>query len=172
MPDTTTLLSKFLYGTLPQMEAGPGGVIERSTTQAATIADTNETTLFTFSLPANTLSENGKGVRITAFGTYGATVNNKTIKVKFGATTIADTGAAAANGTAWHVIGTILRTGAATQLTSAVRMVGAFASGSGVSMPTTPAEDTTAAIAIVVTGTNGTAAANDIVFRGAVVELL
>jgi hypothetical protein len=177
--DLTTALSNFL-GTLmggrASLPVGGGtataqvsGVLSVNTTEASTGADTNETDLWTYSLPANTLNANGKSVRITAWGTTAANTNNKTFQLYFGATglrSMSTTGSA--NG--WHYTATVTRTGASAQLSVGVGLVG----GGGIQNPliSTPAADTTGAITIKVTGTNGVASANDIVFRGAIVEVL
>src|SRR6185369_2057528 len=47
-------------------------------------ADTTEDTLQTFSIPAATLRTVGDRLRIVAGGTYGATTDSKTVKVKIG----------------------------------------------------------------------------------------
>lgn len=149
----------------------PSGFLTKSVTTASTPADTNETDLWTYSLPANTLDANAKGVRITVFGSYAANGNNKTIKLYFGATVISDSGAAAANGTNWRFDATVLRTGASAEVANVLRVIGAYAAGTGNSH-STPAADTTGAITIKMTGQNGTANAGDIIFRGATVEII
>jgi hypothetical protein len=146
----------------------PSGVITASTTQAATIADTNETDLWTYTLPANSLNANLKGVRIHVFGTFGATANNKTIKLYFAGTQIGAL-TSAGNNVAWEMLGTVLRTGASSQLAGGAINVDLSSQRAVV---TTPAGDTTTGLIIKMTGQNGTAAANDIVFRGAIVEYL
>jgi hypothetical protein len=178
--DLTTALSNFL-GTLmggrASLPVGGGtataqvsGVLSVNTTEASTGADTNETDLWTYSLPANTLNANGKSVRIRAWGSCAATANNKTIRLYFGATVLRIVANAAAinNGT-WHVDAVVVRTAATAQTASAWKWepIG----GIGMST-TTPAETLASAVAIKVTGQNGTAAANDVVFSGAIVEVL
>jgi hypothetical protein len=144
-------------------------VLSVSTTQAGTGANTDETDLWTYSLPANTLSANGKGVRIRIFGTYAGNGNTKTVRSKFGATSLTAV-AGAPNDGMWRVDAVVIRTGASAQIGSADHADNAI--GYRSASLTTPAEDTTGAITIKVTGTNGTANANDIVFRGAIVETL
>ena len=145
-------------------------VLTVSTTQAGTPASTAETTLWTYSLPANTLSANAKGVRVTVFGSFAANTNTKTLRLKFGATTVfSESGAGAFNGNGFVASGVVVRTGASAQVGIGNMM---FGGGAATDAPVTPAEDTTAAIAIAFTGENGIASANDIVFRGAIVEAL
>lgn len=162
------------------MPAGTGsgtyvtsGVLTASTTQVGTGADTNETDLWTYSLPANTLSANGKGVRVTVFGSCASNTNAKTIKTYFGSTVVVSNATSNASTVIWQAEAVILRTGASAQLSEGWTLAGGTNSlnNNGLAL-TTPAETTTGAIVIKVTGQNGTAVANDIVFRGAVVEYM
>jgi hypothetical protein len=145
-----------------------GGVLSVNTTEASTGADTNETDLWTYSLPANTLNVNGKGVRVTAWGVNAANVNNKTWKVYFGSTAVYALGPSALNGSSFRVVMEVARTGAAAQIAAAFGGAG----GTLTTATAAPAGDTTGAITIKVTGQNGTASASDIVFKGAIVEVL
>jgi hypothetical protein len=120
-------------------------------------------------MPANTLNANGKGVRVTVWGNTGANANSKTFKCYFGATS-GTFGPGAYNTQGFVFQFVIVRTGASAQL---MYMNGAVsASSPGIAASLAPAEDTSGAVIIKFTGTNGTASANDIVFRGAIVELL
>ena len=77
-----------------------------------------EDDLMTYSLPASFLSTNGDSMYFEAAGTVANNANAKRIRVKFGATTILDTGAAGiavATAYDWVVRGRVVRTGAATQ---------------------------------------------------------
>lgn len=151
--------------------AGVGGTLT-GTTSTATIADTNETVLYTHSVAARALWKDGQAIRIKAFGSVSANANTKQVRVRIGGvagTLLADTTALAANNKKWTIEATLIRTGATTQV-----YFGEALSNDAVCPPTasTAAVDLTAALDLVVTGTNGTAAANDIVFLGAVVEYL
>lgn len=126
----------------------------------ATIADTNETTLKTYTLPANAFGANGiKGLEIEAYGRFGATANNKTVKIKFG-TVVFTSGALADNAKNWAFKGKVIRVSASVQV-----IVGEFIHDTAVVTLSNVAgaESETAAIVILVTGQNGTAAANDII---------
>lgn len=149
-------------------DAGVGGVLTVSTTSAQTGANTNETDLWTYSLPANTLSANTYGVRVTAWGSLAANGNTKTVRGYFGATVVSTQGGGF-NGTGFRHVFEVFRTGASAQVGQGGAWVNA---GTAMNTPVTPAEDTTGAITIKITGTNGTANAGDIVFRGAMVEFL
>jgi hypothetical protein len=144
-----------------------GGVLTVNTTQASTTAVVTEEDLWTYSLPANTLSANNKAVRITVFGRTAANANNKDIKLYFAGTVVAAR-SGAFNAQVWMLTATVIRTGASAQL--------AIGQGStntdDRNTRTTPAGDTTTALTIKMTGQNGTASANDIIFDGATVELL
>lgn len=156
-------------GGTPAAQAVINGTLTTSTTSTCTAANTTETDLWTYSLPAGALSADGRGVRITAFGTNAANANVKVVRGYFGGTSFVAQNAAA-NGVNWRVTYEILRSSATAQVLSGI----AFSS-TGVGGPTayaTPAETMANAITIKVTGQNGTAAANDICVKGAIVETI
>lgn len=86
-----------------------------SVTQTGNTAAT-ETTLFSYVLPVNELS-NMDGLAFEASGTFAATAAvDKRIKVKFGTTTIYDSGVLAiTTAESWVLHGTITRSGNASQ---------------------------------------------------------
>lgn len=144
-------------------------VLTTNTTTAGTAANTTETDLWAYTMPAATLDANGEGVRITVFGTTANNTNSKTVRVYFGATafTVLSTTSAAVS---WRAVIEVIRTGATAQVGTGMSLA-----GGAIAMTTpvlTPSDDTAAAIVLKVTGQNGTSAANDIVFRGATVELI
>ena len=143
-------------------------LITSSTVAAATGADTNETTLWQFTLPANFLKEDGRGIRINAYGSFAANGNTKTVKVYFGSNSHTVV-SGAANGTSWWTYLTYLRTGASAQQRFNLSGFGGTVNASTVS---TPSEDLSAPVLLKITGTNGTGSANDIVFSGVIVELI
>lgn len=155
--------------------ATASGVLTVNTTQAATGANTTETDLWTYSLPANSLSADGKTVRITAYVLTAANANNKTVKLYFGSQLVNTTTAVALNAGLVQLQMDVTRTAAATQELIGKTIYGA-ADGSAITAQRSDhingTQDTTTAITIKVTGQNGTAAANDIVFRSALVEAL
>jgi hypothetical protein len=167
--DINTFLTRFLYRRLPKADfGGPVVVLDRSTTQAATGANTTATDLYSYTMQANTLGTNGEAVRIIASGTTAANANNKRIDIKFGGTIVSGNDFTT-SGDAWHLEATVYRTGAATQVADGV----ALRSSNIMDIRTaTPTIDLTAAVAITVVGTNTVASANDIVLRTARVELL
>lgn len=143
--------------------------LSSSVTQVCTTADTNETDLWNFSLPAGTLATNGQALRFTAMGTYGATANNKTLKLYLG-TTSYSTDTTASSAGQWSTVGTIVRTAATTQqaLVWGAISGGTFRGGSLSALAETLAN----ALAVKITGTNGTAAANDICFKSGFLEFV
>jgi hypothetical protein len=106
-------------GTATSTYSRVGGAAKVNTTSVGNVG-AGEDDLMTYSVPANSLSTNGDFLEFSCAGTFAANVNNKRIRVKFGATTIVDTTALAINGGSWRCTGTIVRTGAATQKCSAV----------------------------------------------------
>lgn len=142
--------------------------------------------LAVYSIPANTLFAAGTGVEITAYGSFGATANNKRIKiivnpatavvgstVGAGGTTICDTGTVATNGGGWQVSGNVFKygvPGSNTQLgISNGAIVGAVHAGT--SAPAAITANEGAAILVAITG-NATTAASDIVFNCLEVEAM
>jgi hypothetical protein len=182
MPSTgsanTDIVAILGGNTLDGAAALPGiasRVLSATATPVATAADTNETDLFSYTVPANLLGANAKGLRLTAWGVTGATANGKTVNVKFGGTTVLTSAAQAINDNFWRVQVEILRSGASAQTAVGIVQYGANSGSASTTtrgVQTTAAIDTTAAIIFKVTGLNGTAAANDIILRGAIVETL
>lgn len=132
-------------------------------------------TLYTYTVPANTLSADGQSLRIVTVATTAANANNKTYLITFGATTIFNTTAAGFNNDHLYVTCDLLRTGAATQKAicfSSTTEINALTNGAGanlVSTITTPAETLSGAVAMLFRGTTPTAAA-DLTARYATVD--
>ena len=133
--------------------------------------------LLVYSLPANAFDQSGRGIQITAAGKFGATANNKDVKIIFnpatavvgstvgaGGTTIADTGVVATNGTGWEVSAQVFKYGANGSNTQigihSQAQIGAAVASLLVPSLITAVEN--AAILIAVTG-NATTATTDIV---------
>lgn len=124
---------------------------------------TGEDDLMTYSLPGNYLSADGDSVPFEATGTVANNANQKRIKIKFGATTILDTGATGiATGTAydWVARGRIVRTGAATQDAYAQLWLGTTLAFSDFTSPT---ETLSSAVTFKFTGETNAASNNDVV---------
>lgn len=161
-----------LRGTLntliQSINANVGGLLNAQTGSTGTAANTTETTLQQYTMPANTLSAAGQSLRITCFGTTAANGNTKTIKLYFGASVVSS-GALTVSNKNWQYQLIVMRTGAATQAVT----------GSGIADATpitiysnAGTASLTAGVLIKCTGENGTASANDIVATGMITELL
>ncbi len=154
----------------PINNPSPGSQVENvNTTAVGTDADTVEKDLITYSLPANRLGVDGQAIRITAWGSVAANGNTKTIRLDFGATTIRAIGPSAMSGLDWRIGGLVIRTGATTQDAVATEFLDVSAQDTTI---TAPAETLSGAIVVKITGENGTAAANDIVCEGMMIEFI
>ena len=142
----------------------------------ATAADN---VLAVYTLPAGSFAAAGQGVNIIAQGSFGATANNKRVKiivnpatavvgstVGAGGVTVADTAVVATNGGGWAVEANVFKYGAAgsnTQLgLHQQAQVGAAVAALLAPAPITAAES--GAILIAITG-NATTAVSDIIFN-------
>lgn len=96
-------------------QAKVGGVVYVSNTTVGNVGS-GEDDLMSASISAATLETNTQCLCFEAHFTTAANANNKTVKIKFGATTLYDSTAVAANDDRLHVHGVIYRTGAATQI--------------------------------------------------------
>jgi len=127
---TDTLTNKTL--TDPAVNAGggsetliPEGVINYDSTQADN-SGAGETDLISFSLPANSLSANGKGVRVKVHGSFAANANAKTVRLYFGASVmISNDVTTTPNNKSWSFEADIFRDSSSTQEFVASGMVGA-----------------------------------------------
>src|SRR3990167_2219846 len=113
----------------------------------------------TYSLAGGVLGTNGDYVEVIAWGTCGATANNKQIKLYFGATAIMTSTNSPANTVDWNIHAIIARSAATTQDTTANFM--ATSTFTNQNIRTTPAETLSGAVTIKCTGT--ATADNDIV---------
>lgn len=148
----------------------PLGLLTTSVTATCTTAVTTEETLWQYTLPANSLATNGRGVRITIFGSFGATANGKTVRMYFGGSQLYAAASTAINNGPWSYRGEVMRTGATTQVGNGLLHGGQATQF--IQTTNAPAETLTSAVIIKVTGQNGTAAANDICVKSAAVEAL
>ncbi len=142
-----------------------GVLSAQSSATGAANTDTSEDVLFTYALPANTLTSANQVLKIHAWGHCATTGNNKTIKLYFGSEVITS-GVLTDSNKNWHAELTVIRTGASTQqvlgkmVHDTVNITDYSAAG---------AETETGAITIKVSGQSGTAA-NDILCYAMTVE--
>lgn len=146
-----------------------GGVLDVNTTQFSTPADTSEHDAITYSMPANTFNTDGKIIRVTAFGTFGANVNTHDFRIIFGSTAIITALNKAGSGSTWELTADIFRTGVGTQKFLGHGMWG------GNDLPviySAGSEDETTQLDIKIAVKNDVATAGDVVVEGMTVELL
>lgn len=108
---------KIRAGSSTGLLAAVGGIMNVNTTAVGNVG-TGEDDLMTYSIPASTLGTNGASIRFRASGTIANNVNAKRIRVKYGGTTVLDTGASGIPVSAaiqWVLEGEIICTGATTQ---------------------------------------------------------
>lgn len=129
-----------------------GGTLYVTTTQATTTG-TTEQTLATYTMPANTLATNGRGVRITASFTHAANTNSTIAYVKFGGQQVA-VRPSSWSGATTRITAEVIRTGAATQWSTAL----ATALSTSLVSSSALTVNLTADVAITATATTGTAA--------------
>ena len=170
-PQDPSQIIAALNALVQSINSGVGGLLNAQTAAVATATGTAEQVLQTYTMPPSMLSAAGQSVRVKCWGATGATANNKTRKLYFGASSIT-TATEAANAQTWVLELFVMRTGAATQ---AVLGTGIAGTGSITVLPvvnTAGTDDLTAGVVIKCTGTDGTSAAADITAAGMTVELI
>jgi len=151
---TQTLTNKTLTDSVHNAGSGsetlsPEGLINYDSTEAAN-SGSSETDLISYSLPANSLSANGKGLRIKVVGVTAANTNVKTIRLYFGASVmISNDVTTTPSNKAWEFEALVMRDASTTQEFVAKGTVGAANQTSVVSAL---AATVTGAITIKVTG--------------------
>jgi hypothetical protein len=144
-----------------------GGTLTTNTTAVGNVGSGADT-LISYSLPKNTLSNDGDVLEIVAYGTQASNANNKTIKLVFGTTELFTTGAVASNGKDWEIRCTITRTAAATQNCSTV-FLGDTVLVTQMTDFTAATEDFTTALTIKCTGE--ATSNDDIIQKGLFIKL-
>lgn len=93
---------------------GVVGTLNVNTTGVGNIG-AGEDDLITYSVVGNTLAVDGDYLTFEAAGTFATSINNKRVRVKFGSTTLFDSGALAiTTASDWTARGTIIRTSSTT----------------------------------------------------------
>ncbi len=146
--------------------ASSGRTYQGLTSSAVTTGNSAGSTssLFSYSIPANTLQSPGDSIEFTAAGTFATSATlNKRILVVYGSTTILDTGALAITTlSSWGIKGTIMMTGSSAE-TSTVNINTSNSALTGNSSYTAPLEIVSNAINLVIDG-EGTNS-NDVVLN-------
>lgn len=131
--------------------ANVGGVIEVNTTAVGNVT-TGEDDLITFTIPANTLNNNGDQVEFDMAGVFAATANNKRVRVYIDNTLLFDTtDLTTTTAEDWSIKGIIIKTGTGTQK-CIVQWLSTEATLLSSVDYSTVAEDETAALVLKATG--------------------
>lgn len=153
IPNVVSNLTQFAAGNGTSVY-GTEGLINVQTAAAGNGADQTEDTMHTFTLPANSLSGNGKALRIRGWGTTAANADNKTLKVYFGTAAQTVASAVAANNKAWYFELVVVRQSVGNQL---LLTRGNFNAGEITPVVATATQDETTALTIKTTAQDGTA---------------
>lgn len=158
--------------TAPATSASLSGVLYVTTTVVGNAAGGGETTLATYTLPANALNIDNKAVRIIVWGTNSATANARTVKLHFGATAITNR-ANSVNSGNWYLDARVVRVSSTLQ-TSVARGATATADNTNENqnMINVGAPAETMANTIVIKITGASSAADDMVVKGFIIEIL
>lgn len=173
--EPASMLTAFGGGAATFLEEGNilRQVVGTGINPGATAADN---VLSSYSIPASSFDAAGRGITISAAGSFAATANNKRVKliinpatavvgstVGAGGTTICDTGTVATNNQGWQLQGSVFKYGAAASNTQ-LGIHNQAQCGSAVSAMLAPSLITateSGAILVAITG-NATTAATDI----------
>lgn len=167
--DIVELAQNFVVGNAPSAQrVFLGSNIQASTTGVGNGNDATEDTLYTYALPASSLSAIGEGLTIFATGTLANNAHNKTVKLYFGSQ-VYSLGTVATANVVWTAKMTVIKTASNVQLILCEGMINATPIAPAL---LTGAETDSAAITIKVTGQTGTAAASDIVAKMMTVSAL
>ena len=126
-----------------------------------------EDKLISYSMPASVLADNRQFIEINAFGVVAANANNKRIKLKFGSTTLIDTGSVAANDGSWEITAVISRVESSAEKCS-VKIISDNTLIINKAVYTKALEDTTATIDIYCTGEG--VSDDDIIQEGLIIK--
>lgn len=149
---------------------GLGSLLNTNDSIQGTPASTTETVLRTYAVPADTLNVDGRTVVIVASGTTSANANAKTIRLRWGGTgingdVVAIVGPITSASGVWRLDAEISRIVSNSQRTQGLSYY--LGTGEAGVVPTigTASRTDTGAISVYITGENGTATANDIVYE-------
>lgn len=108
---------------------GPSGIInfQNNTSGIGNAVDTTDDTVYTYTLPANALNANGKGIKVRASCNTAGNGNNKTFKIWFAGATVSTSGVIASNGQAAVIEADITRISATAITATGVFIVNAVA---------------------------------------------
>ena len=139
-------------------------------------ADDTEDDLMTYTLPAGTLSANGMGLRVTAWGTGANTNEQTTARMRIGGVLIAEMGLIASQANTWKITADILRVGATSLSASTLAANGLLPASLGTNQTyqscNTPTVTLANAVIVKCTGQTDGTTANRVIQTGFSVELL
>lgn len=155
-----------------KIEFVSSNLLYKSGVQVLTGSGTLEQTLDSFNLPPYIITPT-QGIRIVAWGVSAANNNNKTWRLKFGATTLIAGPTDPNNALRWRLSAEILYRSASVQTVIAEELQ-ANASGWNNELMdnTAPAEDDTLSILISVTGQDAVDSAGDITLDGWFIKVI
>jgi hypothetical protein len=166
--DIVELAQNFTIGNSPTAQrVFVGSNVQLSATGVGNTNDTTEDTLFTFPLPANSLTLVGEGLSLLAAGTWANNAHLKTTTLYFGTDSFQIQGTNAS--ATWVLRMRVYRSASKAQLILAEGSLDSVTIAPGIIVG---AVDDTAGITIKVTGQTGTAAANDVVANMLAVDAL
>lgn len=139
-----------------------GRSLASGVTSVGTAADTLEKDLLSFTALGGTLGATGQAMELLAWGSYAATANTKALRVKIGGVSMMDTAGRAINGGDWFLRSTVTRVSPTALRASALFTAPGFTTNDYTALTLTA----TTNIVWRVTGSNHTAAANDLVLEG------
>lgn len=153
-----------------------------NTTTVGTDGNTTAKTLHSYTMPASTLSADGRMLRFQIFGRLAANSNTKTLRFYFGGTNVADwdaSGTGTNEGFFWAQL-VVIRTGASSQLCFSTVKGGSgnfsFSRGGTPTgqdvQRTSTSHSMASALNVVIQGQNAVASASDIVVNTSFGELL
>lgn len=156
-----------------QSSSTSGGVGSRLKVDSSSIGNVGAGTdnLISYTIPASVLTTNNDSIEFKAFGNFGATSTPVVITCAYGSTTLISSGnlSVVANDS-WEVSGTIIRTGATTQIATASFMGDLAGTVTSKHDYTTPAETLSGTVVLKCTGNSNAAADNDVVQKGLLVN--
>lgn len=163
------MLDRYIDGVLNNSVATQVASKELAGVTVGTAANTTETNLLSRLIDNESLQP-GKGVVVRVWGKTAANANTKRLRAYLGSTLVADSTALALNGT--HFLAEFFVVGTPDQKQSVSAGVRSNSATLNVMNNVVATAPLTADILFRFTGTNGTAAANDIQVLGAVIEPL
>lgn len=164
----TVAAARVADDSLPSDKLSDIGLLDSKYSDTGTTAVTSEETLYSYTLPAGTIANDGEGISVTAYGSFAGNGNTKTIEFRFaGNAYVGNAVTTAPNGLDFKAEFQVIRSGATSAVGFGDLTVGAVSQGidsskGGVTWAN--AND------VIIAGQNGTAAANDIVLSMVIVK--